>query len=408
MLDIAYIRDNPDKVRNSIRRRGLKIDLDELLRLDKQRIAAQQKAESLRTQLKITSKPTREQQQKLQAIKTEFDQANQSFDQTSKQYQALIESLPNLIAEGTPDGGEEANRVECESGKKPQFDFEPLDHLKLNDKLELFDFEAGARVAGSKFYFGRDKLVRLEMAVTALAVDIIRQAGFELVSVPMLVNERVSTSTGFAPRGDEDQIYKVEDEDLHLIATSEIPLTGMYADQIIDLEKPKYLAGISTCFRREAGAYGKFSKGLYRVHQFNKLELYIYCKPEQSDQMLQKILQIEEQICQALEIPYRVVRIATGDLSAPAYEKYDIEYWTPAENTYRELTSCSNCTDYQARRLNIRYRGSDGKLKIAHTLNGTAITSSRTLIAILENHQTKAGDVILPSQLYNYYGGDKL
>jgi seryl-tRNA synthetase len=210
------------------------------------------------------------------------------------------------------------------------------------------------------------------------------------------------------PRGEENQNYVDEQQGLIMIATSEIPLTGYHKDEVIEVETPKLYAGLSTCYRLEAGTYGKFSKGLYRTHQFEKLEMYVFCKPEQSDALLQKVLGIEEKICQALEIPYRITRTAAGDMSAPAFEKYDLEYWDPIEKAYRELTSCSNCTDYQTRNLNIRYRDADGSLKYVHSLNGTAVASSRAPIAILENHQQQNGTVKIPKALQKYYGAETL
>lgn len=408
MLDISYIREHPDEVKDSVRRRGLKVDVDKLLELDRERIEWQQKSEALRTRLKVEGKPTAEQLKDLQQVKVDFEVAEKKYAQIKADFNTLHGQVPNLIAPDTPDGDESANREEKTSGEKPKFDFAPLDHLALSEKLHLFDFEAGARVAGSKFFYGLDRYVRLSRAVNQLAVDLLRQAGFSLMAVPHLASAKIMDGTGFSPRGDEDQIYKIEGEDLHLIATAEIPLTGLFSGEIIELEQPLQLAALSPCYRKEAGTYGKFSKGLYRVHQFDKLEMYIYCRPDSSPAMLERILQVEEQICQALEIPYRVVRIAAGDLSAPAYEKYDLEYWSPADQNYRELTSCSNCTDYQARRLNIRYHTEGGKLAYPHTLNGTAVTSSRTIIALLENHQNNDGEVILPQELKKYYGSDKL
>lgn len=362
----------------------------------------------MRTKLKLDGKPSEEELKHLQQTKTQFEQAQKQFEQVRNQYNQLLTQIPNLIAPNTPDGDESANRVEKTSGPTPKFDFTPKDHLSLNEKLDLVDFESGARVAGNKFYYLKDKAIRLEWAINNLAINLLRQEGFEFVGVPHLVKEKIATGSGFSPRGDEDQIYKVEGEDLHLIATAEISLTGMLAGDTIDLDQPRLLAALSPCYRKEAGAYGKFSKGLYRVHQFNKIEMYVFCQPTDSPEILKRILSVEEKLCDLLEIPYRVIRIAAGDLSAPAYEKYDVEYWSPADGDYRELTSCSNCTDYQARRLGIRYRTADGQPAFLHTLNGTAVTSSRSLIAVIENHQTKDGEVYIPKALQQYYGQDKL
>ena len=238
-------------------------------------------------------------------------------------------------------------------------------------------------------------------------MEMAEEAGFEPIDVPHLVNTRTASGTGFNPKGPEEQIYSIEGEDLHLIATAELPLTGMHADEILK-NLPIQYAGWSPSYRREAGAYGKHSKGLFRVHQFNKLELYILSRPEDSEQMLQRLVELEEQITRALEIPYRVTRTAAGDLGAPHYQKYDLEYWSPVEGIYRELTSASNCTDYQARNLNIRYRDQNGRPQFVHTLNATAVAISRVLIAILENHQSEDGRVVLPKALGKYYGAEEL
>lgn len=408
MLSPAFIRENIDEVRASISRRGMSVDLDRWIKLDLRRSELIPTVESARSKLKIAGKPTNEQLASLQRDKQALNRHEEELKYIESEWQRLLEDIPNIIAENTPQGGEDASEQIRVGGKHPEFDFEPKDHLMLNEKLQFIDFESGAKVAGSRFYFMRGRGVRLWDAVQTLAKQELMRRGFELMYVPHMVNARVAAGTGFLPRGEERQIYKAEGEDLNMIATAELPLTGYAMDSILDLSRPQLLAASSPCYRLEAGTYGKFSKGLYRVHQFEKLEMYIYSQPSQSDALLEEILAIEEALCQQMEIPYRVIRIADGDLSAPAYKKYDVEYWSPVDNMYRELTSCSNCTDYQARRLNIRYRDSDGALVHPHTLNGTAATSSRTLIAILENHQTKDGQVRLPKALADIYGGDTL
>jgi seryl-tRNA synthetase len=241
-----------------------------------------------------------------------------------------------------------------------------------------------------------------------MAMDMLEKEGFTLMGVPHMASSRIMAGTGFLPRGEERQVYKIEGEDLNLIATAEIPMTGYHADEILDpKDLPLLYVGYSPSYRMEAGAYGKYSKGLYRVHQFNKLEMYVFCDPKDSQKWHDKLVKIEEEICRKLEIPYRIVRIAAGDLGAPAFKKFDIEYWSPVEGEYRELMSCSNVTDYQARRLNIRSR-KDGKTQFVHTLNGTAIAFSRIFIALLENHQTADGKVKVPEALQKYYGGEWL
>jgi seryl-tRNA synthetase len=281
--------------------------------------------------------------------------------------------------------------------------------MALAEAHGWLDFERGAKVAGSKFYYLMGSLVRLEFAVSQLVFDKLAEEGFVPVLVPNMVSTRVASGTGYLPRGEERQIYKIEGEDLNLIATAEMPLTGMYADEILEQKDlPKAYVGYSPAYRMEAGAYGKYSKGLYRVHQFNKLEMYVFCLPEESSKWHAKLVKLEEEICQALELPYRVVRIAAGDMGGAAYEKYDVEYWSPLEQTYRELMSCSNVTDYQARRLNIRYRDKDGKPQFAHTLNGTAAAFSRLPIALIESHQQADGSVKVPQALVKYYGREVL
>ncbi len=407
MIDIQLIRDNPKIVQDSITRRGLDVDISQLLSLDKQRRELLTELEQGRAKLKLSGKPTPAELAKLQKLKKAQEKLQSEFNSLDSNFNDLLRQVPNLLANNTPDGGEENNREERTWGKTT-LGFDAKDHEALNEINDLYNFEAGAKVAGAKFYFLKDKAVRLWQAIEQCSQDIIRKEGFAIMQVPHMVNYDIADGTGYMPRGEENQNYIDEAQKLVMIATSELPLTGYHKDDVLDLTKPKLYGGISTCYRLEAGAYGKFSKGLYRTHQFEKLEMYVFCQPKDSADWLQKILSIEEKICQTLEIPYRVVRIAAGDMSAPAYEKYDVEYFSPAENEYRELTSCSNCTDYQARNLNIRYRDSEGKLDFAHTLNGTAATSSRNLIAVLENHQQKDGSVKLPKALAKYYGSSTL
>lgn len=407
MIDIKKLRENPQIYKDSAKLRGIDVDIDRLLVLDKDRIELIQKSEALRSELKTESKPTEKELDSLKVKKQEFEELQNDLKTKLEQYFTILASVPNLIANDTPEGGEENNRVESEHGKT-KVDFDVRDHLQLNDINDLFDFEAGSKVATSKFYFLKEKALRLWQSILLYSQDIIREEGFALMSVPHMVNYDIAEGTGYMPRGEEGQNYVDEAQKLVMIATSELPLTGYHKDEIIDVTDPVLYGGLSTCYRLEAGAYGKFSKGLYRTHQFEKLEMYIFCKPSDSEKQLQKILSIEEKICKNLEIPYRVVRIAAGDLSAPAYQKYDVEYYSPAEKQYRELTSCSNCTDYQSRNLNIRYRNEKDELEYVHTLNGTVATSSRLLIAILENYQRADGTIQIPKVLQKYYGSEML
>ena len=407
MIDIKKLRENSQPYQESAVRRGVEVDIEELLKLDRDRAELIQKSETLRSQLKIDGKPTEEELEALKVKKKEYESISKDLDKITSKYQDILSQVPNLLANDTPDGDENNNREERRWGKT-ELQFEARDHVELGEINNLFDFEAGAKVSGAKFYFTKDKMLRLWQAIELFAQNIVRKEGFEMMGVPHMVNYDVASGTGYMPRGEENQNYIDSDQKLVLIATSEIPITGYHKDDVLDLAEPKLYAGLSPSYRLEAGAYGKFSKGLYRTHQFEKLEMYVFCHPDQSNNWLQKIVEIEEKICQELNIPYRVVRIAAGDMSTPAYEKYDLEYFSPAEKDYRELTSCSNCTDFQARNLNIRYRTENGKLDYVHTLNGTTVVSSRMTIAILENYQQVDGTVKIPEVLQKYYGAEVL
>ena len=306
-------------------------------------------------------------------------------------------------------GGEEDSRELRRVGEPPHFDFTPADHVEIGRRLDLIDFEAGAAVTGPKFYFLKNEAVLLDLALQRFAIDILMEEGFTPVVTPDLARRSVVDAMAFSPRGPETQIYSIEGADLDLIGTAEITLGGLHADAILDEDElPKKLAGISHCFRTEAGAAGRESRGLYRVHQFTKVEMFAFSRPEESEALHTDLLRIEERIFQALEVPYRVLDIATGDLGAPAYRKYDIEAWLPGRGDggdYGEVTSTSNCTDFQARRLRTRFRRKGTKRnELVHTLNGTAVAISRTLIAILENHQRGDGSVAIPAALRRYVG----
>lgn len=408
MIDIKHFREHPDAYRQSAKLRGLKVDIDAVLATDQKRTNLVGQVDKLRAQLNTDGKPSAADLKKLQEAKAQLEPLEADLRKSEADFSRLAQAVPNLLAPETPEGGEKANREEKTWGK-PEARPNLKDHLALAEAKGWLDFERGAKVAGSKFYFTKGALVKLELAILRMLYEQLEERGFTLMQVPHLATTRIMDGTGFNPRGDEHQIYRVEDEDLNLIATAEIPLTGYHADEIIDPQKlPLLYAGYSPSYRREAGAHGRYGKGLFRVHQFNKLEMYVLCSAEESERWHQQLVEIEEAICQQLELPYRLVRIAAGDLGAPAYKKYDLEYWSPVDKAYRELTSCSNCTDYQARRLNIRTRDSDGKPEYVHTLNGTAAAFSRLPVALLENHQTDAGEVRLPKALRPYYGADQL
>ncbi len=328
----------------------------------------------------------------------------QETAQLDKELDVLARALPNLTHPDTPLGRtDDDHHVLRHVGEPRAFDFTPLDHVQLAEKLHLIDFEAGAKVAGQKFYFLQNELVLLDLALQRLALELLRSKGYQLVATPDLARPAILEGIGFNPRGAETQVYSIADHDLCLVGTAEITIGGMLANTILQPgELPIRIAGISHCFRTEAGSGGRESRGLYRVHQFSKVEMFIFCPGdlEASNAMHAELLAIEEELFQSLEIPYRVLDICAGDLGAPAYRKFDIEAWMPGRGVYGEVTSTSNCTDYQARRLDIRYYPEEGqKPRFVHTLNGTAVATSRALIAVLENHQQADGSVTIPAIL---------
>ena len=314
----------------------------------------------------------------------------------------LLKQVPNLTHPDSPEGlTDEENQPIRKVGEIPEFDFEPKDHVELMESLDLIDFDGGAKVSGQKFYFLKNQAVFLELALANYALNLLQKEGFTVHMTPDLARNQILDGIGFSPRGTETQIYSVEDSDLCLIATAEITLGGLLSDQVLDPERlPIMYAGFSHCYRTEAGAAGRESRGLFRVHQFSKVEMFAFTHPDQSEEMHQKMLAIEEQIYQNLGIPYQVVNICCGDLGGAAYRKYDLEAWMPGRGKWGEVTSTSNCTDYQSRRMNIRFKDSEtGKNRFVHMLNGTAIAVSRTLIALIENGQQKDGSIKLPSCL---------
>jgi seryl-tRNA synthetase len=410
MIDIKNLREHPDAYREAAKKKGIgEAAIGAALEADGQRRRLLGEVEKLRAELNVKGKPTPEQLKKLQESKSKLGLLEAELAKVAEEFEEQVGQIPNLIPQDTPEGGEEDSPEVKAWGDQPKFDFEPLDHVTLAEKNGWLDFERGAKVAGSKFYYLFGPLVRLEFAMTQWVLEMLVAEGMTPAIVPNMVSTRVAAGTGYLPRGEERQIYKIEGLDLNLIATAEMSLTGLYADEILDAKDlPKVFVGHSPAYRVEAGAYGKYAKGLYRVHQFNKLEMYVFCLPEESEKWHEKLLELEEKICQDLELPYHVIRIAAGDMGAPAYKKFDVEYWSPVEHTYRELMSVSNVTDYQARRLNIRYRDADGKPQFVHTLNGTAAAFSRMPIAILENMQQSDGKVRVPKVLQKYYGGEWL
>jgi seryl-tRNA synthetase len=410
MLDIRFIRDNAELVQASARKKGYTIDIPALLDADRERREVQSKADELRTRRNEIAaqmrngKPSNELIGEGRRIKTELAELEDHVRVADERYMDLLWNVPNLTFDDVPEGGEEDSVEIRRVGEQKNG---AIDHLEFAISRDWVDFERGAKVAGAKFYYLKGDLALLEQAITQFAINTLVAKGFTYMTVPHMVNQRTMTGTGFAPRSsDQSDEYALEGEDLSLIATAEISLTGYHADEILDeATLPLLYAGYSPCYRREAGAAGKHTRGLFRVHQFNKVEMYAFATPEQSKEVHERLLAVEEEIWRALGIPYRVINIAAGDLGAPAAKKYDIEYWSPVDDAYRELTSCSNCTDFQARNLNIRVRRSDGKVEVAHTLNGTAVSLARSLVAIIENYQSDDGALTIPEALRPYMGG---
>ncbi|HEX5798317.1 MAG TPA: serine--tRNA ligase [Candidatus Saccharimonadales bacterium] len=410
MLDIQFIRKNKELVQKKADQKGMKVNIAELIKQDESRRDLLKEVEKLRGQRnELTAqskgrKPSEEIIKKGKRLREDIEKIESTLHETEASYRELMEDVPNIFPDDTPVGGEDANKPIKKEGKPENSKVK--DHLLWAEEKGYLDFERGAKVAGNKFYFAKGPLVELELACIQMALSVAVKHGFTPITVPHLINSRTSSGAGFSPRGEEDQIYKIAGEDLILIATSETPITGYHTDEIFEAKNlPLLYVGVSPAYRKEAGAYGKHSRGLYRVHQFNKVELYIFCSPEESEKWHKKLVEIEEELCDLFELPYQLVRIASGDLGASAYKKFDVEYWSPVEQTYRELMSCSNVTDYQARRLQIRYRKPDGSTEYVHTLNGTAMAFSRIAIALIENHQDKDGNVRLPKALQKYMGG---
>ena len=414
MLDINFIRNNKELVEHSIKEKMYKnVNLDEILALDDQRKALLQQVEALRkerndnTAKMKNGKPSDELITKGKEIKEKLSTLEADLSNFEKELNTKLKTVPNVIFDDVPLGDESAS---VEVKKWGECKTTGVDHLDYAISRDWVDFERGAKVAGAKFYYVKGGLALLENALIQFGIKKIVEHGFTLMDVPDLVNSRVLEGTGFAPRSSEQSDeYYIEGEDLALIATAEMPITGYHMDEIIDEEKlPLFYAGFSACFRKEAGAYGKHTRGLFRVHQFNKLEMYSFCTPEQSKEIHEKLRGIEEEIWQEIGIPYHVINIAAGDLGAPAAKKYDIEYWSPVDQKYREITSCSNCTDFQARGLNIRVRRKDGTVEVLHTLNGTAISLARTMVAVIENFAEEGGKLRVPAVLQPYLGTDML
>jgi len=422
MLDLEILRRRTDEVRRNTENRRIQADVDEVLRLADERSALTVEADTLRAQRKTlsqrVSKASEPERAALVAeasqLKAVLAEREARLATVEAEWRRELSRLPNLSHPDAPVGPDDTHNREVRRwGEVPKFPFKPLDHVTLGEMLDLVDFDSATTVTGSNFYFLKNEAVLLELALTRLALETLRREGFTLYTTPDLARMSVLEGAGFNPRGEETQIYRVEGQDLGLIATAEITLAGLAMDRILPNERlPMKVGGLSHCFRVEAGAYGRAGRGLYRVHQFTKVEMFAFARPEDSEAVHQELVRIEEGLYQRLGIPYRVMDVCTGDLGGPAYRKFDLEAWMPGRGDggeWGEITSASNCTDYQARRLGIRFRRAAGrKPELVHTLNGTAIAVSRTLIAILENYQQADGSVVVPDVLRPLVGFDRI
>jgi seryl-tRNA synthetase len=401
VIDLRAARQDPDAFRAALARKGAADAFDELLEADRAVLDVQPRVEELRAKRKLKGKPTPEQLEELERVKTELQSLEQDLDAAEARRRDLLARVPNPPVADTPDGFTDDDAVEVRRvGEPPAFDFSAKDHLELAEPHGWIDMERAARVSGSRFAYRVGELALLELALYRYALDRLVKNGFTVVLPPVLVREEAMYGTGFLPT-DEVNIYKVERDELYLTGTAEVGLAAMHTGEILDAGVlPLRYAGYSTNFRREAGAAGKDTRGMFRVHQFDKVEMFVFTTLDVAGEEHERLLTIEEQLIGEVGVPYRVVNVAAGDLGASAVKKYDIEGWFPAQERYRELTSTSNTTDYQARRLDIRTRR-DGKLEHVATLNGTAVTA-RTAIALMENFQDEGGAVAVPEALWEY------
>ncbi len=422
MIDIKELKTRYDEIKKNIENRYMNVDLDGIIAIQDERYAILQEVEVLRAKRNENAakmKGKLEQDVRIalieegKRIKAELQEKEEKLSELDTVFQEKARTIPNYASPKAPVGKEDKDSLAIKFvGEPKKFLFKAKDHVELGEALDILDFESGAKVAGQKFYYIKNKAVILQMALERYAMDIVLKHGFTPFITPDIAKEEILNGIGFNPRGEESNIYTLEGTGTCLVGTAEITLGGYYSNTILEKKDlPIRMTGLSHCFRREAGGAGQYSKGLYRVHQFSKLEMFIYCLPEDSEKFHEEILSIEEEIFSGLGLAYRVVDTATGDLGAPAYRKFDIEAWMPGrgdEGEYGEVTSTSNCTDYQARSLNIRYRDDDGKIKFVHMLNGTAVALSRAIVAILENYQNEDGSVSIPPVLVPYCGFDRI
>ena len=415
MLDPAILKDNLEVLESNISRRNLDIDVNHLISLNEERKSLRFNAEQKRSQQKelgkqIANAEKNEKEELLNKASELSDEVKLLFEQVDKKDEEFLSQwvkIPNLISKTSPDGKSDKDNLEIKKVGNVKEISNPKDHLEIASQLNLIDVEKASEVSGSRFAYLFGDLVKIEFNLVSWALNKLSEKDFTPTVPPVLVRENALYGTGFFP-DDAEQVYEIPNDDLYLVGTSEVPLAALHTNEIINMEElPIRYAGFSTCFRREAGTYGKDTTGIFRVHQFDKVEMFSFCNPEKSEEEHEFILSVEEELLQSLEIPYRVVDVCAGDLGASAAKKYDIEAWIPSQNTYREVTSCSNTTSFQARRLNIRAK-SEGETSILHTLNGTAIAVGRILIALIENNQTEDGEVVFSENVANILGVKRL
>tara|TARA_X000001036_G_scaffold23971_1_gene20082 strand:- start:557 stop:1810 length:1254 start_codon:yes stop_codon:yes gene_type:complete len=415
MLDPGLLKDNLEALKINISRRNLDVDIDFLINLNDERKKLRFEAEQKRSEQKEIGKAiaTADEESKEALLSKASDLSNvvkslfEKVDQKDEEFFNQWVKIPNIISETSPDGKSDGDNSEIKKIGNIKEIKNPRDHLEIASKLNLIDVEKASEVSGSRFAYLFGDLVKIEFNLVSWALNKLSDKGFTPTVPPVLVRENALFGTGFFP-DDAEQVYEIPNDDLFLVGTSEVPLAALHSNEILNIEElPLRYAGFSTCFRREAGTYGKDTTGIFRVHQFDKVEMFSFCDPTKSEEEHEFILSVEEELLQALEIPYRVVDVCAGDLGASAAKKFDIEAWIPSQNTFREVTSCSNTTDYQARRLNIRAK-SEGKTSVLHTLNGTAIAVGRILIALIENNQNEDGSVVFSDKVSEIIGVKKL
>lgn len=411
MLDIKFIRENPDIVKDSIKKRGLKVDLDQLLKIDEKKRKIQTELEGISAQKNKVSKQISKSVDRkkiisqIQKIDRKGDELKQNLKKIEKEYNDLMYQIPNIPLDDVPVGKDEAKNVVIKRvGRVPKFSFKPQNYMEIAQNLDLIDIKRAAKVSGTRFSYIKKELVLLHFALVNFALDILVKEGFIPVLPPKMITAKMAWGMGYLEQSEDKEAYFLPKDNLYLIGTSEQSMGAMHSDEVLqEKDLPKRYVAFTTCFRREAGSYGKDTGGIFRAHEFDKVEMFSLSTPENSKKEHEYFLSLEERLMESLKLPYHVVNICTGDLGVPVAKKYDIEVWFPGQNNYRETHSTSNCTDFQTRRLNVRYRDRSGKIKFIHYINGTAL-SMRPMIAIMENYQQEDGSVKIPEVLQKYTG----